>query len=173
MNNNNKILYSIIAAVILIGVLALGVYAYQQRDTSDKTNDTDTSTVGNDTNQNSDGDELTNTSFKSEKGVMMTLSSPTRGAEVTSPLKVAGNVPGNWSHEGQFTARLLDSQSKILAEGDAKIDGDWMTENPVPFTAELSFEAPKSGTSGLLVLEKANPSGLEENADSLVVPITF
>jgi hypothetical protein len=174
-NSNNRVLYSVIGLVILLVVGALGVYAYQQRGT-DKVNDLDSSNVDTETtdkNENKDTDELTNTSFKSEKGVVITLSSPTRGATVSSPLKVEGNAPGNWSHEGQFTVRILDNQSKVLAGSEAKVDGDWMTENPVAFTSELTFEAPKDGTRGLLVLEKANPSGLQENADSLTVPVQF
>lgn len=172
MNNNNRVLYSIIVAVLILALVALGVYAYQQRDT-DKVDDTDTSNIDTDKKDDAADDELTNTSFKSEKGVIISLSSPTRGAMVASPLKVAGTVPGNWSHEGQFSVRLLDDQSKTLADGVAKLDGDWMTENPVDFSTELTFEAPESGKMGILVLEKANPSGLQENADSLTVPIKF
>lgn len=171
-NSNNKVLYGIIAVIFLFFFLVIGAYLYQQnRDTSmdkqeDTTSDTDTDT--------SNGTEVSTTSFKSEKGVVITLTSPVRGGTVSSPLSVAGMVPGSWSQEGQFTLRLLDSESAILAEGPATLNGDWMTESQVPFTATLTFEnAPAVGSSGILILEKANPSDLEENADSVSVPILF
>jgi len=47
-----------------------------------------------------------------------------------------------------------------------------MTTDFVPFKAKLEFEATTSA-SGVLVLEKDNPSGLPENSDQLSLPITF
>ncbi len=49
---------------------------------------------------------------------------------------------------------------------------DWMTEDFVSFTATLTFEG-STTDSGKLILEKDNPSGLPENADSLEIPIKF
>ena len=54
----------------------------------------------------------------------------------------------------------------------AQAQSDWMTEEFVPFKAMLEFSAPTTAT-GTLVLEKDNPSGLPENADSLIVPVKF
>lgn len=178
MSNNNRVLYGVLAAVLLLAVVALGVYAYQQY-YNDSTNDTDTSTTET---SNSDGGESSgentnetpaSTSYQSEKGTAITVSMPTQGVAVASPLHVEGSVPGSWSSEGQFTVRLLDANGATLAEQPALLSGDWMTESPVPFTAMLEFTAPEAGTNGTLVLEKANPSGLEENADSLSIPVQF
>jgi hypothetical protein len=169
-NNSNKVLYGIIGVVLLFFVLIAGAYLYQQNKDKTTNNQNDTST----SDTTSDDSQVSVTSFESEKGVAVTLTSPTRGGTVASPLSVAGMVPGSWSQEGQFTLRLLDADSNVLTEGAAKLDGDWMTENQVPFTATLTFEnAPAVGSSGILILEKANPSGMEENADSVSVPILF
>ena len=174
--NSNKILYGAIVIVFLLAFVVLGLYVYRQKNnitTNNNSGDTSSDTTDTTPDTSSDENPVSNTSFESEKGTVITLTSPTRGATVASPLKVTGNVPGSWSFEGQFTVRLLDSESNMLAEGPAKLEGDWMTTNQVPFTADLTFNAPASGSMGLLVLEKANPSDLEENADSLSVPIQF
>lgn len=170
---NNKILYGAIAGVFLLVFVVLGLYLYDQQRKNETPSSGATTTETEDTMSEEEAIQSFNTSFLSEKGVAVTLSSPTRGATVASPLSVAGNVPGSWSHEGQFTIRVLDNESNILAESPATLSGDWMTTQPVPFTAELEFAAPAAGSLGLLVLEKANPSDLEANADSLSVPIQF
>lgn len=46
-----------------------------------------------------------------------------------------------------------------------------MTEEFVPFTAIVEFTT--TATSGLLVLEKDNPSGEPENAAQVTVPVQF
>jgi hypothetical protein len=48
-----------------------------------------------------------------------------------------------------------------------------MTTNYVPFEAEIDFAVPAGVTSGFLILEKSNPSGLSENADELKIPVRF
>lgn len=174
--NNNKLLYGIIGLVALVLVAIAGVYAYQQMndESSDDSQGTssESSGPGQDSDENKVEEEVDPTTYTSEKGVTLKVTEPARGGKASSPLSVSGEVPGSWSHEAQFTVRLLDSNSRIIAEEAATLDGEWMTEDMVKFSANLEFEAPES-KAGLLVLEKANPSGLEDNADSLTIPITF
>jgi hypothetical protein len=47
-----------------------------------------------------------------------------------------------------------------------------MTEDFVPYTADVTFTKPETNT-GKLVLEKDNPSDLPENERALVVPVKF
>lgn len=47
-----------------------------------------------------------------------------------------------------------------------------MTEGFVPFDATLAFDAPATRI-GLLVLERANPSGLAEHAALVAIPLRF
>ena len=54
----------------------------------------------------------------------------------------------------------------------AQAQSDWMTEDFVPFKAQLNF-ATSSTEQGVLILEKDNPSGLPENDDELQIPIIF
>lgn len=100
------------------------------------------------------------------------LQSPLPGTTVGSPLIVTGSARGTWYFEASFPVRLLDGNGNELAAVPAQADGDWMTENFVPFTAILEF-APPATPNGTLILQKDNPSGLPENDASLEVPVLF
>ncbi|MDD5251521.1 MAG: Gmad2 immunoglobulin-like domain-containing protein [Patescibacteria group bacterium] len=100
------------------------------------------------------------------------VTSPQTDAVVGSPLTVVGEARGTWYFEASFPVKLLDANGQLLAAVPAQAQSDWMTENFVPFKAELTFEAPTTAT-GTLVLEKDNPSGLPQNADELRIPVRF
>ena len=98
--------------------------------------------------------------------------SPQANEKVSSPLLIKGEARGFWFFEATFPVKLLDDKGNIIAQHYAQAKGDWMTEDFVPFEAELVFEAPTT-QKGWLVLEKDNPSSLSENADELTIPIIF
>lgn len=100
------------------------------------------------------------------------LSTPLPDALVTSPLAVSGEARGTWFFEASFPVRLLDANGNELAVVPAQAQGEWMTENFVPFSTTLSFTAPETD-AGFLVLEKDNPSGLPEFADEVRVKVRF
>jgi len=95
---------------------------------------------------------------------------PQPGQVVSPPLRVEGRAPGSWFFEGDAPARLLGEEAQLLAEGVATVDGPWMTEAMVPFTAELTFTV-ASPQEGRLVLEKDNASGRPELDASHTVPL--
>ena len=104
------------------------------------------------------------------KSDLIRLQTPTSGALVSSPLRVAGEARGTWYFEATFPVTLLDAEGRTLVQTYAQAKGEWMTESFVPFESELRFEAASPG-AGTLVLEKANPSGLAEHADELRIPV--
>ena len=104
-----------------------------------------------------------------EKIVVIT---PPPNSEVISPLEVTGNARGSWYFEASFPIKLLDASGKVIASAVAQAQGDWMTENFVPFRAELTFKTPAAKT-GALILERDNPSGLPQNDESISIPVTF
>jgi hypothetical protein len=113
------------------------------------------------------------------KSDLIVVDQPQPLAEVASPLSVVGQARGTWYFEGDFPVRLEDAQGNVLARGIAAAQLDpndpnatSMTEDFVPFQAELSFSPPATAT-GTLVLERDNPSGLPENADELRIPVRF
>lgn len=100
------------------------------------------------------------------------VESPRPNAVASSPLAVGGSARGPWYFEADFPVRLLDGEGRELASAPARAEGEWMTEDFVPFGATLSFERPAMRT-GLLVLDRSNASGLAENAALVAVPVRF
>lgn len=112
------------------------------------------------------------TVFTSTKGEIIKITSLVGFNTVTSPLEISGQVKGTWSFEASFPVILNDASGKILAQTPARLTGDWMTTNYVPFTVTLNFD--KSATStGTLILQKDNPSGDPSQDDSVQIPVTF
>ncbi len=107
-----------------------------------------------------------------EKADLIRVSYPPANAKVQSPFTVTGEARGTWYFEASFPVKIFDANGKQLGVVPAQAQGEWMTENFVPFAAELTFEKPTT-TTGTLVLEKDNPSGLPEHADELRIPIVF
>lgn len=90
----------------------------------------------------------------------------------TSPLVVFGEARGNWYFEASFPVVLLDGNGVEIAHAPAQAQGDWMTENFVPFKTTLIFAMPTT-TVGTLVLKKDNPSGLPHNDAEVRLPVVF
>jgi hypothetical protein len=110
--------------------------------------------------------------LRSDRGVSILVSSPATDSVIPNPLKVTGKVPGTWTFEANFGVELLDADRKSVATSYATVEGNWMTEKDVVFTALVPFEPPESKT-GYLILRKANPSDIEGKSDSLEIPIRF
>ena len=98
---------------------------------------------------------------------------------IKSPMIINGEARGGWFFEASFPVSLVNWDGLIVADGVAEAQGDWMTSEFVPFTANLEFVNPyqvgdpdfmKKGT---LILQKDNPYGLPENDDALEIPINF
>ena len=91
---------------------------------------------------------------------------------ISSPLVITGEARGFWFFEASFPIKLLDNNRNEIARSVAQAKSDWMTEDFVPFEAVLNFENPQTST-GFIVFEKDNPSGLIENDDSFELPVRF
>ena len=103
---------------------------------------------------------------------LITVSNPRPNQKIISPVKITGQARGNWYFEATFPFELFDANNKSLGKGFATANGEWMTEDFVPFTAELSFERPKT-KKGKLIITNSNPSGLPENDKKLEMPVVF
>jgi hypothetical protein len=70
-------------------------------------------------------------------------SSPLPMSSNTSPITISGTARGNWFFEGSFPISIVNWDGLIIGEGIAQAQGEWMTENFVPFTA-TSFIHPRN-----------------------------
>lgn len=92
------------------------------------------------------------------------------GTTIKSPLIITGKARGTWFFEASFPIRLVDKNGDVIVTAIAAAKSDWMTEDFVPFEAQLVFTVSEA-QSGEIVLEKDNPSGLSKNADELRIPV--
>jgi hypothetical protein len=93
--------------------------------------------------------------------------------QITSPLTITGKARGPWYFEASFPIELQDNNGAVIVMTTAQAQGDWMTEDFVPFTATLTFPAQPAGSLGKIVLKRDNPSGEPQNDASMVVPVQF
>ena len=91
---------------------------------------------------------------------------------VSSPLTVTGEARGIWYFEASFPVRLLDGNGQELVVAPAQAQGEWMTENFVPFAVTLNFPPPSTPT-GKLILQKDNPSGDPARDEQIEIPVRF
>lgn len=87
----------------------------------------------------------------------VTISAPASGARVASPLIVEGTAPGDWYFEAQFPAELVGADGAVIAEAPAMAQSDWMTEAPVPYRSQLTFNVTQD-TPATLVLQEDMPA---------------
>ncbi len=119
-----------------------------------------------------------------EKSDLIIMSKPSPLEVISSPLLIEGEARGTWFFEATFPISVVDWDGKIIAEGfgSAVLDpsdpkSTWMTEEFVPFKAEIVFETPENigdfSNRGVIILQKSNASDLPENDDALEIPIRF
>jgi hypothetical protein len=118
-----------------------------------------------------DSDSSASSSADDMYSDMIQVDGPQENAVVDSPLIITGKARGTWYFEASFPVKLYDDEGNLLAQGPAQAQGEWMTEDFVPFSAQLTFVT--TAENGVLVLEKDNPSGLPENAASISIPVQF
>ena len=113
---------------------------------------------------------------------LIVVTSPKSGATIgsgtgTSTLTITGKARGSFYFEASFPVYLTDWDGKIIAQGHAQAQGDWMTSDFVPFSATLTFATPTAGdpsaNRGTIVLHNDNPSGDPARDKALEIPVYF
>jgi hypothetical protein len=100
------------------------------------------------------------------------VTNPLPNQVIESPLIIEGEARGTWYFEASFPVKLLDANGYVITAHFAQAQADWMTEDFVPFKSQIEFAKPATDT-GVLVLEKDNPSGLPENDAKVEIPVRF
>ncbi len=156
-----KYTFFIIGIVLVVLLVVVGVYVMFPTPTVDEP-------VGNTTTSPLDNDEPVVITYKD----LVRVTSPLENQVVTSPLVIRGEARGTWYFEASFPVELSASDGTVLVQHYAQAQGEWMTEDFVPFESTLLFDA-GNATSGVLILHKDNPSGLPEYDDELRIPVSF
>jgi hypothetical protein len=97
---------------------------------------------------------------------------PFPGAVTGKEFSVIGKARGVWFFEASFPVEVLDKDGKTLFIGPAQAQGEWMTENFVPFKIDIKIPQSYIGPA-TLVLRKDNPSGMAEHDASISFKFTI
>jgi len=172
-----KKLLPVIVVILIIAVLIIA-WQFGGKEAPTITNFADCIAVGNPVMESyprqcqADGQIFVeNIGNELEKTDMIRLDTPRPNQIIKSPLTIKGEARGFWFSEGGFPVVFTDGDGQIVSEGLATAQGDWMTEDFVPFRAILKIEFPEGESDGTLILKKGNPSGLPQNNDTLEIPV--
>ena len=108
-----------------------------------------------------------------QSGGLITVTSPSPGSFISSPVIVKGTASGSWFFEGSFPVEVRDSHGKVIGKGIATSTMDWMTTGFIPFKAVVSFSAVTAKTAGSIVFKRDNPSGDASNDQFVEMPVIF
>lgn len=97
---------------------------------------------------------------------------PFPGAVTGKVFSVMGKARGTWYFEASFPVEVLDKDGKVLWQGPAQAQSEWMTEDFVPFKVEVTVPESYIGPA-TLVLKKDNPSGEAARDASISFPFTI
>lgn len=147
--------------LLLVAVFAIGWLVFNERFTGDPVIETPVI----------EAPPVVEVPVVDDKSNLIKVTSTVSGETIKSPLIIVGEARGSWYFEASFPIKLLDAKGNVIASTIAEAQGDWMTEEFVPFKATLTFDAVRGSTDGTLVLQKDNPSGLVENDNQLTIPV--
>lgn len=159
--------------ILLVAILVTGAFWYIQNNSEEQVQDTNPATTPIPAPTDNDTDTATHT----YKDLLKLHNFSSEG--ITSPLTIEGEARGMWYFEASFPVVLTNWDGLIIAEGFTQAEGEWMTEEYVPFKTTLTFESPYNEGDpefmnyGSLILQKDNPSGLPEHDDAFELPVTF
>jgi len=170
---NFTVIIVILSTVVIIGLLFVGCKQDMPATTTAATTAAvSTSAITSATTATETTAEETETTVKDAASDQIKVTKPTPNQVIQSPLAVEGEARGTWYFEASFPVKLLDANGNVIAASPAQAQSDWMTDNFVPFKVQIEFKKPATST-GVLVLEKDNPSGLPKNAAKIEIPIRF
>lgn len=194
----NKILYFVVALVVVTGIIRLFINSAEAPDTVLVPENGEAVMCTMDAMECPDGTFVGRTGPNCEfvcgdveavpadiqamidaKKDLIKITAPVPNGVIGSPLIVTGQARGPWFSEAVFPVTLTNWNGLIIAEGIGMASGNWMTEEFVSFTSTLQFVNPftvgdlEFMKRGTLILKKDNPSALPEYDDALEIPVRF
>lgn len=94
------------------------------------------------------------------------------GAHVSGVMTVNGSVKNAYFFEANIIVNILDANQNVLRTGHGTATTDWMTVDPVSFTANLDFTGLATGP-GFIEIHNDNASALPQNDKHILVPVSI
>lgn len=115
-------------------------------------------------------DILAQITYNNASNNLITVGSPLPNTNVGQSFPITGEARGTWFFEASFPIELRDNNNNLLTTIVAQAQGEWMTENFVPFSANIVVPNAYTGPA-TLVLKKDNPSGEPAYDASISFPV--
>lgn len=119
-----------------------------------------------------EADRETMITYKNASANNIVAETPWPGAVTGKTFTVKGEARGPWYFEASFPIRVVGTNGTLIATAIAQAQGEWMTEDFVPFEAVVTVP-PNFMGEAFLVFERDNASGLPEHEASMQFPITI
>jgi hypothetical protein len=111
-------------------------------------------------------------SYVNSSSDLIQVDLPFPGAVTGKDFRIVGKARGVWYFEASFPVQVLDKNGAVLFEGPAQAEGDWMTNDFVPFEVQIKVPDSYIGPA-TIILKKDNPSGEAQRDASISFPITI
>lgn len=159
MNNHKVIISTTIGAILVFGILILNQNFNPK---SDQLNEPSVSTE-----LETPVAEATTPDTRIAKVFADNINS---GDEISLPIEITGHAVGTWFFEASFPAIIEDKDGNPIGSGIMQAQGEWMTENHVPFKGTIEKAYDYKGPA-LLKLRKDNPSGDPALNEEVVIEV--
>ncbi len=110
--------------------------------------------------------------YTSASGDTILVDTPQPSQTVGKTFDISGKARGPWYFEASFPVEVQDKDGKVIGQNHANANGEWMTNEFVPFTATVTLAEDYVGPA-TLILKKDNPSGESANDASVSFPIVI
>lgn len=117
-----------------------------------------------------EGMQIVNVVFGTVAAHDVVIQAPLPGSTTGKTFEVLGAARGPWFFEANIPVHVRDSAGNTVASVGGTAQGEWMTEDLVPFSAAIELPSDASGIY-TVVVSKDNPSGEPENDASIEFPI--
>jgi hypothetical protein len=171
MKNSKSLKTAITILVILLIIILVWFFVKNNRQINNNVIENsniilnESTNIGN-INDNNVEDEI---NYENDEG--LSLDNLQKNEIVKSPINIEGEAIGPWYFEANFSIKLIDRESgDLIAQSYVTALDDWMTEESVAFNGTLDYKINEE-TKALLILESANPAGLEENQMTYTMPV--
>lgn len=110
--------------------------------------------------------------YANASGDTIMIDSPVANASVGKTFAVSGKARGPWYFEASFPVVVTDANGAVLVQVPAHANGDWMTNEFVPFSVNITITNGYTGPA-TITLKKDNPSGEPQNEASVSYPVVI
>ena len=162
--DNGEMKHFVIATLVVLVVLGIGYFVYTE--TAQAPTD---SAIHTGTGVNPNASPY---SYLNASGDTILVEAPVLNATLGKTFTVSGKARGPWYFEASFPVVVTDANGAVLAQVPAKANGDWMTNDFVPFSADVTLSNGYTGPA-TITLKKDNPSGEAQNEASVSYPVTI